>query len=76
MIKENIGGFIMIFSVSFVFVAVFSYFFSVPWWACVLFLLMCFNIVILLDISSDLADIKYSRLSDIKQDIEKLKNKH
>ena len=73
--KENIGGIIIIVFFSSVFVAIFSYFFDVPWWACVLFLFLLLNIFILFGIDSDLRDIKYVYLSDIKRDIEKIKSK-
>lgn len=74
--NENIGGIIIIVFFSSLFVWVFSYFFGVPWWACVLFLFLLFNLIVLFGISQDLNDIKYVYLSDIKRSIEKIKDKN
>lgn len=73
--KENIGGIIIIVFFSSLFVWVFSYFFGVPWWACVLFLFLFLNLIILKGVDDELTNIKQFYLSDIKQDINKLKSK-
>lgn len=73
--NENIGGIIIIVFFSSLFVWGFSYFFGVPWWACVLFLFLFLNFIILMDISKSLFNIKYVDLSDIKRDIASIKNK-
>lgn len=73
--KENIFAMMVIVFFAALFVVMLSYFFNIPWWACVLFVFLFLNLIILLGISKDLTNIKYVDLFDIKQDIAKIKNK-